>query len=89
MGSIIFWLIFGGLVGWIASKIMGTDAQQGILLNIIVGIVGALIGGFLWGLLTNDPEPYQFFDIGSWITAIVGACILLYLVKLVTGRRRV
>ncbi len=89
MGSIIFWLIFGGLVGWIASKIMGTDAQQGILLNIIVGIVGALIGGFLWGLLTNDPEPYGFFDIGSWITALVGACILLYIVKLVTGRRRV
>ena len=91
MTGIIFWLIFGGLVGWIASKIMGTDAQQGILLNIIVGIIGAMIGGFLWGLLTNDPEPYQFFDIGSWITAIIGACILLYIVKLVTGggRRRI
>ena len=89
MGSLIFWLIFGGVVGWIASKMMGTDAQQGLLLNIVVGIVGALIGGFLWGLLSNDPEPYGFFDIGSWITAIVGACILLYLVKLVTGRRRV
>ncbi len=89
MGSIIFWLIFGGVVGWIASKVMGTDAQQGLLLNIVVGIVGALIGGFLWGLLSNDPEPYGFFDIGSWITAIVGACLLLYLVKLATGRRRV
>ena len=89
MGSLIFWLIFGGLVGWIASKVMGTDAQQGLLLNIVVGIVGAFIGGFLWGLLSNDPEPYGFFDIGSWITAIVGACLLLYLVKLATGRRRV
>jgi uncharacterized membrane protein YeaQ/YmgE (transglycosylase-associated protein family) len=89
MGSIIFWLIFGGVVGWIASKVMGTDAQQGLLLNIVVGIVGALIGGFLWGLLSNDPEPYGFFDIGSWITAIVGACLLLYVVKLATGRRRV
>jgi uncharacterized membrane protein YeaQ/YmgE (transglycosylase-associated protein family) len=88
MGSIIFWLIFGGVVGWIASKVMGTDAQQGLLLNIVVGIVGALIGGFLWGLLSNDPEPYGFFDIGSWITAIVGACLLLYVVKLATGRRR-
>ncbi|HEY0739795.1 MAG TPA: GlsB/YeaQ/YmgE family stress response membrane protein [Herpetosiphonaceae bacterium] len=85
--GIIFWLIFGGLVGWIASKIMGTDAQQGILLNIIVGIVGAFLGGFLWGLITNDPEPYALFDIGSWLTAIVGACILLFLVSLVTGRR--
>ncbi len=89
MGSLIFWLIFGGVVGWIASKVMGTDAQQGLLLNIVVGIVGALIGGFLWGLLSNDPEPYGFFDIGSWITAIVGACLLLYVVKLATGRRRV
>lgn len=85
--GIIAWLIFGGLVGWIASKIMGTDAQQGILLNIIVGIIGAFLGGFLWGMLTGDPEPYQLTDIGSWITAIVGACILLFLVSLFTGRR--
>lgn len=89
MGGIIFWLIFGGLVGWLASKIMGTDAQQGILLNIIVGIVGAMVGGFVWGLLTNDTAPYEFFDIGSWITAIIGSCLLLYLLRLVTGRRRV
>lgn len=87
--GIIGWFIFGGLVGWIASKIMGTDAQQGILLNIIVGIVGALLGGFLWGLLTADPEPYQFWDIGSWITAIVGSCLLVWLVGMFTGRRRV
>jgi len=68
---------------------MRTDAQQGILLNIVVGVVGALIGGFLWGLLTNDPEPYQFWDLGSWLTAIVGSIILLFLVGLATGRRRV
>ena len=86
--GIIAWLIFGGIVGWIASKIMGTDAQQGILLNIIVGIIGAFLGGWLWGLLTNDPEPFQFFDIGSWIVAIIGACILLFLVSLFTGRGR-
>jgi len=87
--GVIGWLIFGGLIGWIASKIMGTDAQQGIVLNIVVGIVGALLGGFLWGVLTNDPEPYQFWDIGSWITAIVGASILLFLVGLVSRPRRV
>lgn len=90
MGAIIFWIVFGGLAGWIASKIMGTDAQQGILLNIIVGIVGAFIGGFLWNLISpGDAEAYSFFDIGSWITAIVGACVLLFLVGMVTGRRRV
>jgi len=86
--GIIMWLIFGGLVGWIASKIMGTDAQQGILLNIIVGIVGALIGGFLADLLgLGEPGFNSFFDLWSWIFAIIGACILLFLVSLVTGRR--
>ncbi len=87
--GIIGWLIFGGLVGWIASKFMGTDAQQGILMNVVVGVVGALIGGFLWGLISNDPEPYQFFDIGSWISAIIGACVLLWLTSFFTRRGRV
>jgi uncharacterized membrane protein YeaQ/YmgE (transglycosylase-associated protein family) len=79
--GIIGWLIFGGLIGWLASKFMGTDAEQGILLNIVVGVVGALLGGFLWGLLSNDPEPYQFWDIGSWLTALIGASLLLWLVS--------
>ncbi len=89
--GIIAWLIFGGLVGWIASKIMGTDAQQGILLNIVVGIVGALLGGFLADLLGLGTPGFQFFDLWSWILAIVGACLLLFLVGLVMGggRRRI
>jgi uncharacterized membrane protein YeaQ/YmgE (transglycosylase-associated protein family) len=86
--GIIAGLIFGGLVGWIASKIMGTDAQQGVLLNVIVGIVGAMIGAFLARTLMGNTEPYTFFDLGSWIGAIVGACILVFLVSMVTGRRR-
>ena len=79
--SILGWLIFGGLVGWIASKLMGTDAQQGILLNMIVGVVGAFLGGFLWAILTQDPDPYQFWHMGSWVTAIVGASMLLWVVS--------
>lgn len=86
--GIIAWLIFGGIAGWIASMIMGTDAQQGLLMNIIVGIVGALIGGFVASLLGFGSESFAFFDIGSWITAILGAVILLFLVKTVMGRGR-
>ena len=86
--GIIGWLIFGAIVGWVASKIMGTDAQQGAIMNIIVGIVGALIGGFLWGLITGNSTPTTFFDLGSWITAIIGACVLVFVVGLITGRRR-
>jgi len=87
--GILAWLIFGGLVGWIASMIMGTDAQQGILLNIIVGIVGALLGGFVANLLGLGTPGFAFFDLWSWILAIAGACLLLLLVGLFTGRRRV
>ena len=79
--SILGWLIFGGLVGWIASKLMGTDAQQGVLLNVIVGVVGALLGGFLWAMFTQDPDPYQFWHMGSWVTAIIGASLLLWVVS--------
>ncbi len=84
--GIIAWLIFGGLAGWIASMVMGTDAQQGMLLNIIVGIIGAMLGGFLFGSFFGA-DFNSFFDLGSWITAILGAVILLFLVRLFTGRR--
>ena len=86
--GIIVWLIFGGLVGWIASMIMGTDAQQGILMNIIVGIVGAFIGGWIGGTFLGRGVS-GFFDLWSWILAIVGAVVLLWLVRMFTGRRRV
>jgi uncharacterized membrane protein YeaQ/YmgE (transglycosylase-associated protein family) len=86
--SIIGWLILGGVVGWIASKIMGTDAEQGIPLNIIVGVVGAVLGGFLWGMLTQDPDPYRLWNIGSWVTAILGASLLLWVVSLIQGPHR-
>lgn len=83
----IAWVIIGGLAGWIGSKIMGTDAQQGLLLNIIVGVVGAFLGGFLLGALGVDIEGAGYFF--SFLTALLGAVILLFLVKLVTGRKSV
>ncbi|MEU7142348.1 GlsB/YeaQ/YmgE family stress response membrane protein [Nocardia sp. NPDC046473] len=83
--GIIGWIIIGGLAGWIASKIMKTDAQQGILLNIVVGVVGGLLGGFLLKLLGVDVEGGGLWF--SFFTCIAGAVILLFLVGLVTGRR--
>ena len=78
--GIIAWLIFGGLAGWIASMIMGTNAQQGLLMNIIVGIVGAFIGGFLFSLLTGRPNQFDF-NIGSFVVAVIGAVVLLALLN--------
>jgi uncharacterized membrane protein YeaQ/YmgE (transglycosylase-associated protein family) len=84
--SIIGWIVIGGLAGWIGSKLMGTDAQQGIILNIVVGIIGGLIGGWVFGLFGADVDGGGW--IFSFVTCLAGACILLFLVKLVTGRSR-
>ena len=81
--NLIIWLIFGALVGWLASIVMRTDAQQGALLNIIVGIVGAFIGGFL----LNRDVAANVFDIGSLLTSFLGAVILLAIVNLFTRGR--
>ena len=82
----IGWIIIGGLAGWIASKFMGTDRQMGIFLNVIVGIIGGWLGGFLLrGLLHADTQ--SFGKLLTFVTAIAGACILLFIVKLVTGRK--
>jgi uncharacterized membrane protein YeaQ/YmgE (transglycosylase-associated protein family) len=78
--GVIGYIIIGGLAGWIASKIMRTDAQQGILLNIVVGIVGALIGGFLLSFLFDTASGGWFF---TFFTALLGSVILLWLIKLV------
>jgi uncharacterized membrane protein YeaQ/YmgE (transglycosylase-associated protein family) len=85
--GIIAWLIFGALAGWVASLIAGTSERQGCLLNIVVGIVGAFIGGFIMSLL-REGRPWEFsFDVPSFIVAVIGAVILLGLARLITGRR--
>ncbi|SMO58075.1 GlsB/YeaQ/YmgE family stress response membrane protein [Propioniciclava tarda] len=81
----LLWIIIGGIAGWIASMIMKTDAQQGVLLNILVGIVGGLVGGWVLGLFGFQPEGNGL--IASLLTAVLGAVILLGVVRAVTGRR--
>lgn len=80
--GIIIWLIVGGICGWLASMIMKTDAQQGILLNVVVGIVGAFIGGWLIGPLVGAGSINEGFSIMSFIVSLVGAIILLAIVNL-------
>lgn len=81
----ITWIIIGGLAGWIASKIKGTDAQQGILLNIVVGIIGGLLGGWLLGVFGVDVAGGGL--IFSFITCLVGAVILLTIVQFFTRKK--
>ncbi|MEO5972201.1 MAG: GlsB/YeaQ/YmgE family stress response membrane protein [Sphingomicrobium sp.] len=80
MGFIV-WLIVGGIVGWLASIIMRTDAQQGIILNIVVGIVGAVIAGLvLGGGNINNSDP---LDLTNILWSLLGAVVLLAIVNLV------
>ncbi|MBX4197833.1 GlsB/YeaQ/YmgE family stress response membrane protein [Candidatus Parcubacteria bacterium] len=73
--NIILWLIFGALVGWIASMIMGTNAEQGAVMNVIVGIVGAVLGGWLFSLFGG--QGVEGFNLYSFLVALVGAVVLL------------
>ena len=82
--GLIIWLIVGGVIGWLASLIMRTDGQQGIILNIVVGIVGAFIGGMIFsgGSINNAP-----LTIYSFLASLLGAVILLAIVNLVRRGR--
>jgi uncharacterized membrane protein YeaQ/YmgE (transglycosylase-associated protein family) len=84
--GLVLWIIFGALAGWLASLIMGTNERQGCLLNIVVGVIGAFIGGLLMELLTGADIDFGF-NLASLIVAVIGAIVLLAIVGLVRGRR--
>ena len=85
--NLIVWLIVGGLVGWVASLIMRTDAQQGALLNIVVGVVGAFLGGLIFAPMFGTGTINQGeFSVGSLLVSLAGAVILLAIVNLVRRR---
>ena len=86
MGIIAF-IILGLLAGAIAKAILPGDDPGGIIVTTLIGVVGAILGGFLAGVLFDADPMDEFFDISSWLTAIVGAIILLVIYRVVVGRR--
>jgi len=81
--TLLLILIVGGIIGWLASMVMRTDAQQGIFLNIVVGIVGALLAGFIvTPLIGGAPITSGSFDILSLFASFLGAVVLLAIVNL-------
>jgi uncharacterized membrane protein YeaQ/YmgE (transglycosylase-associated protein family) len=80
--GILVWLIVGGVVGWLASIVMRTDAQQGILLNVVVGIVGALLAGFIVSPMLGVGTINEGISIATFLVSLVGAIILLAIVNL-------
>ena len=77
--SFLGWIIIGGLAGWIASKFMGTDKDQGVVANIIVGVIGAFIGGFVINLIGG--QGLTGFSVWSFAVALIGSVILLWILK--------
>ena len=78
MVGLIVWLVVGGVVGWLASMVMRTDGQQGVLLNVVVGIIGSVIASFLFGGGIN-----QVITVTTFVYSLIGAVILLAIVNLV------
>ena len=83
MINLIVWLVVGGLIGWVASLMMRTDAQQGVFLNVIVGIIGAALAGFIISPLLGIPTINQdTFSVGALLVSLLGAVVLLAVVNL-------
>ena len=80
--GIIIWLIVGGVCGWLASIIMRTDAQQGIFLNVVVGIVGAMLAGFIISPMIGVGTINQGISLATFLVSLLGAVILLAIVNL-------
>jgi len=82
--GIILWIIFGALAGWIASIIMKTDANQGTMMDIIMGIVGAVVGGFLMGLVGQS--GITGFNVYSLLVAVIGSVVVIYFGRMLRNR---
>ena len=87
MGIIAF-IILGALAGAIAKAILPGDDPGGIIVTTIIGIVGALLGGFIAGAIFDADPLDEFFDISTWLTAIIGSIVLLIIYRMVVGRGR-
>jgi len=87
--GIIGWILLGLLAGIIAKALLPGDDPGGFIVTTIIGVVGALLGGFLARVLGLGDPIDEFFDLSTWLAAIVGAIILLVIYRVVVGRRRI
>lgn len=84
--SIIGWIVIGGIAGWFASMVMGTNRRQGCFMDIVIGIVGGLLGGLVFSMFGG--AGVTGFNLWSLFVAFIGAVILLFIVGLFRGRAR-
>jgi uncharacterized membrane protein YeaQ/YmgE (transglycosylase-associated protein family) len=87
--GIIGWILLGLLAGIVAKALLPGDDPGGFIITTLIGVAGALLGGFIAGVLGLGDPIDEFFDISTWLAAIVGAIVLLFLYRLVVDRRAV
>ena len=91
MCDLLGWIVFGGLAGWLASLITGRNERQGCLMNVLVGVVGAFIGGLGYSLISGGGLDFGFAlkptSLLGFVVAVVGAVVLLVIVNLFTRRK--
>jgi uncharacterized membrane protein YeaQ/YmgE (transglycosylase-associated protein family) len=85
--GILSWIIFGALAGWVASLLAGTNERQGCLFNILLGVVGAFLGGFVMQFITGRQFDFDF-DLRSFVVAVLGAVIILALTGATRRKRK-
>ena len=85
--SLLITLVLAGLVGWIASMIMKTDAQMGWIANIVAGVIGGFIGTWLLGSFAPATPTDNGFNLSGIIVGVIGACIAIFIWKVLSGRR--
>jgi uncharacterized membrane protein YeaQ/YmgE (transglycosylase-associated protein family) len=86
--SIIAWLVIGAIAGWVAGKLVPGDEGYGVIGTIIAGVIGAMVGGWLFALLTSNEDWLTGIDIPTLLAAIVGAVIVVFAWQMISGRRR-
>jgi uncharacterized membrane protein YeaQ/YmgE (transglycosylase-associated protein family) len=82
------WLVVGAIAGWLAGLLVKGDEGLGVIGHVVLGLVGALLGGWIVSQLTGNDPMDGVFDISTIVTAVVGAVVLVLLVSMITGRRR-
>lgn len=88
--GLIGWIVLGAIAGWLASLINKTNDSQGWIGNIVLGVVGALVGGFIWNqFFGKDGDNIIAFSVGSIILAVIGALIVSFIYSMLTGKRGV
>lgn len=83
--NFLVWIVFGAIAGWVASMVMKTNAKQGLMMDVVMGVVGAFVGGWLFEMFGQS--GVTGFNLYSFVVAIVGAVVVIFIGRMVLGKK--